>query len=103
MAVLACLALVGWKANLGAIGFTSSPATSYADPAAQRYLSVSQLARIQAALEVYRLEKGEVPEKLDTLVEAGLLGGDDLSYPWREKYYYRRTAAREFILLPPLR
>ena len=51
---------------------------------------------------MFRLEKGEVPEKLDALVEAGLLKPEELRYPWREPYYYRRSAAREFVLLPPL-
>ena len=66
-------------------------------------ISRAQLARIEAALEVYRLEKGEWPEALDSLVAAGLLKGHDLRHPWRETYYYRRTPEGRFVLLPPLR
>jgi hypothetical protein len=82
---------------------SGQPTSSYADPAAHRFVSRSQLSRIEAALEVYRLESGKVPEKLEVLVSAGLLEEDDLRYPWREPYYYRPTSEREFILLPPLR
>ena len=60
-------------------------------------------AIIEAALEVFRLEKGNLPERLDSLVEVGLLRTEDLRYPWRDDYYYRRTSDRQFILLPPLR
>lgn len=100
--VLAMLVLIGTRLEPEAISL-SSPSTYYADPAAQRLVSRSQLSRIEAALAVYQLERGELPEKLDALAEAGLLGRDDLRYPWLTPYYYRRVSAREFILLPPLR
>ncbi len=86
----------------GMLSLASSPASTFADPSAQRFISRTQVKRIEAALEVFRLEKGDVPEKLDALVEAGLLKPEELRYPWREQYYYRRLAAREFVLLPPL-
>ena len=86
----------------GTLSLASSPASAFADPAAQRFISRTQVKRIESALEVFRLEKGDVPEKLDALVEAGLLKPEELRYPWREQYYYRRLAAREFVLLPPL-
>jgi hypothetical protein len=86
----------------GALSFASSPASSFSDPAAQRFISRTQAKRIEAALEQFRLEKGDVPERLDSLVEAGLLKPEELRYPWREQYYYKRLAAREFVLLPPL-
>lgn len=86
----------------GAFTLSGSAASSFADPAAQRFISRTQLKRIESALEVFRLEKGEVPERLDALVDAGLLKPEELRYPWREQYYYRRLAAREFVLLPPL-
>ncbi|MFL5345215.1 MAG: DUF4388 domain-containing protein [Hyalangium sp.] len=101
MAVLA--AIVFLVAQLtGTLSLASSPASTFADPAAQRFISRTQVKRIEAALVVFRLEKGDVPEKLDALVEAGLLKPEELRYPWREQYYYRRLAAREFVLLPPL-
>ncbi len=101
MATLGALLFVGTQFS-GGLSLASSPASSFADPAAQRFISRTQIKRIEAALEVFRLEKGEVPERLETLVEAGLLKPEELRYPWREQYYYRRLAAREFILLPPM-
>ncbi|WP_224249506.1 DUF4388 domain-containing protein [Hyalangium gracile] len=86
----------------GKLSLASSPASRFSDPAAQRFISRTQVKRIEAALEIFRLEKGELPDKLDALVEAGLLKPEELRYPWREQYYYRRLAAREFVLLPPL-
>jgi hypothetical protein len=74
-----------------------------ADPAAQRQIAQAQRVRIEAALEVFQLEKGTLPERLDALVDAGLLAPEELRYPWREEYYYRRLAARQFVLLPPVR
>lgn len=103
MGVLALLGLVGSRLNLDSISLWASPSASYADPAAQHLLSRAQISRIEAALDVYRLEKGEVPERLDALVEAGLLAHEDLHYPWRDAYYYRRTSPSGFVLLPPLR
>ena len=70
------------------------------------------MSRIDAALEVYRLEKGSLPDALGELVDAGLLAPDDLRYPWRDEYYYRRTRRRRVraaapaavaINLPPTR
>jgi Domain of unknown function (DUF4388) len=78
-------------------------ATALEDAALQRHLSRAQQARIRAALDVYRLERGEFPTTLAALVQAGLLTEGDLHFPWAEPYYYRRTSPREFVLLPPLR
>ena len=56
---------------------------------------------LRGALEVYRLERGEYPDALGRLVDAGLASGRDLSYPWSEPYFYRRSEGR-FVLLPPV-
>ncbi len=48
------------------------------------------MERLRGALEVYRLERGEYPDVLGRLVEAGLASGRDLRYPWSQEYYYRR-------------
>jgi hypothetical protein len=101
--VLGLLALMGSRLDLDAFSLSNSPASSYADPAAQRFIARAQISRIEAAINVFRLEKGEVPRELDALVEAGLLGKEDLKYPWRDAYYYRRTSPSQFVLLPPLR
>lgn len=103
MLVLVALAAVASRVDLDAFSLSTSPASSYADPAAQRFIARAQVSRIEAALDVYRLERGELPDRLDALVEAGLLGREDLRYPWREAYYYRRTSPGDFVLLSPLR
>ncbi|PTL82375.1 DUF4388 domain-containing protein [Vitiosangium sp. GDMCC 1.1324] len=101
--VLAALGFVGSRLRPDTWDLGDDSASSFADPAAQRLLATAQQARIQAALEVFRLEKGALPERLDALVEVGLLQREDLRYPWRDDYYYRRTSDRQFILLSPLR
>lgn len=102
-AVLAVLGLVVSRLPVGLTDLGGASATTFADPAAQRFIAQAQQARIAAALEVFRLEKGELPEGLEALVEARLLQPEDLRYPWREEYYYRRIDPQQFILLPPLR
>jgi hypothetical protein len=101
--VLAALGFVATRLQLDSWDLGSDSGSSYADPATQRLVAQAQRARISAALEVFRLEKGALPDGLEALVEAGLLQQDDLRYPWREAYYYRRVSDRQFILLPPLR
>jgi hypothetical protein len=101
--VLLLLAVVASRFKLRSSGWVSSPATQYVDPAAQRFISRVQLRRIRAAIEVYQLERGPAPDRLSALVEAGLLGEEDLRYPWQDGYYYRQTMGGGFILLPPLR
>lgn len=73
------------------------------EPAAQRLVARGQLERIKAALDVYKLEHGELPEALEVLASEKLLAPGDLQFPWGERYYYRRTAAHAYVLLPPLR
>jgi hypothetical protein len=72
------------------------------DNAAQRFVSRYQVQRLAGALEVYRLERGELPERLDALVETGLVTRRDLHHPWRGEYHYRRTAEGRYVLLPPI-
>ena len=69
----------------------------------QRFAARQQMSRIGAALEVYRLEKGALPTTLRELSEVGILSTDDLHYPWRDDYFYRRTDKGAYVLLPPLR
>jgi hypothetical protein len=72
------------------------------DNSAQRFVSRYQLQRLAGALDVYRLERGEYPERLDALVDAGLVTRRDLRHPWRQDYYYRRTPEGRYVLLPPI-
>ena len=69
--------------------------------AVARVLSRDQILRLESALELYRTEHGEYPQQLSQLVEGQVLAEQDLKYPYREPYYYRRTQ-QGFVLLPPL-
>ena len=72
------------------------------DNAAQRFISRYQVQRLAGALEVFRLESGEYPERLDALVDADLVSSRDLRHPWQQPYYYRRTSEGRYVLLPPV-
>ncbi len=102
MLVVGALLVAFTRVDVGSFRFGGSGGTTYTDPAAQRFASNAQMSRLQTALEVYRLEKGELPNALIELVEAGLVNSDDVRYPWRDDYYYRRDGSR-YVLLPPLR
>src|SRR5882762_1157613 len=69
--------------------------------AVARLLARGQLLRLESALELYRLEHGEYPRELRQLVEGRVVPEEDLRYPFREPYHYRRTQ-QGFVLLPPL-
>jgi hypothetical protein len=103
MMVFLGLVFLSTQIEFAAIRQGKGSATTYTDPAAQRFISRQQLSRISAALDLFKLEKGDWPAGLTDLVEAGLLSRDDLSYPWRDDYYYRRTEGGAYVLLPPLR
>ncbi len=97
------LALFLSQFNIPRIHLASSATSSYRDSSLQRLISRSQIGRISSALQVYRTERGQLPDKLETLVGLDLLGEGDLHYPWSENYYYHRISDQEFVLLPPLR
>lgn len=103
LVLLATLVFAAADSSWSSLSIAGASQGTLADAATLRLISRSQLVRIQAAVDVYRLERGELPQALDSLVVSGLLTPDDLRYPWHEPYYYRRLAAEEFILLPPLR
>jgi hypothetical protein len=103
MLVVGVVFFIGSRVDFGSVRLGGSNATSYTDPAAQRFFSQQQRSRIESALEVYRLEKGSLPMALSELVDVGLLSSDDLHYPWRDDYFYRRASDGTFVLLPPLR
>jgi hypothetical protein len=100
VAIAAALAAIAYAADRR--GFAAGPGGSVGDNAAQRFLARYQLERLRGALEVYRLERGEYPERLPQLVEAGLASARDLKYPWEQEYYYRRRTEGRFVLLPPV-
>lgn len=100
--VVGVLFVLFTRVDLGSVRLAGS-GTRYTDPAAQRIASQQQMARIGAALELYRLEHGGLPTVLTDLEESGLLSADDLRYPWRDNYYYRAQEGGQYVLLPPLR
>jgi hypothetical protein len=72
------------------------------DNTAQRFIARYQLQRLAGALEVFRLENGEYPERLEALLDADLVTRRDLRHPWLQPYHYRRTPDGRFVLLPPI-
>ncbi len=101
--VLAGLVLVAVSSNLNPWSLSGSARIGFEESAVQQAVARAQVSRLEAALDVYRLEKGEYPPSLGALVDTRLVSPSDLRYPWRDPYYYRRVAPQEFILLPPLR
>lgn len=97
------IAVLGIGVASESSAFRRSRASFFVDTAAERHISLAQQARIRAALEVYRVERGVLPESLSQLVEVGLLEEEDLHYPWTDRYHYRRSGEQAFVLLPPLR
>jgi hypothetical protein len=102
LAIAAALAGIAYWIDRRGLAFGGDDGTALRDNTAQRFLARYQMERLRGALEVYRLERGEYPERLGGLVETGLASGRDLSYPWPEPYYYRRRPEGRFVLLPPL-
>jgi hypothetical protein len=102
MAVLVGLLLAATQVDFRAIRLARTNATTFSDPAAQRFASQHQLSRVIAALQLFKLEKGELPKSLSELVDAQLLAADDVHYPWTEPYFYRKQDDGDFVLLPPL-
>ncbi len=101
--VLAGLVLVAVSSNLNPWSLSGAARLGFEESAVQQAVARAQVSRLEAALDVYRLEKGEYPSSLEALVDTRLVSPSDLRYPWRDPYYYRRVAPQQFILLPPLR
>ncbi|HEY6003305.1 MAG TPA: DUF4388 domain-containing protein [Anaeromyxobacter sp.] len=102
LAVAAALASIAYWADRRGVAFGSQGSAALRDNAAQRFLARYQMERLRGALEVYRLERGEYPEALPALVDAGLASPADLRYPWSQDYHYRRKPGGRFVLLPPV-
>lgn len=103
MAVLAGLVGLLLGTQLNPWAGRSSTASGFAEGVLRQQMTRAQLSRIHGALDVYRLERGDVPPSLEALVDQGLLSASDVRFPWTDRYYYRRVGPQEFILLPPLR
>jgi hypothetical protein len=99
-AALAGIAM--WVDRFGLAFGAHGGGTAVRDNTAQRFLARYQLERLRGALEVYRLERGQYPDGLGALLEAGLASPRDLTFPWTQPYYYRRRPEGRFVLLPPV-
>ena len=97
------LALAGLGFFVTERGHALDPSGGHAfrDNRPELFVARAQLERLRSALEVYRLEQGEYPEALASLVEADLLAPRDLRYPWSQPYWYRRDG-KGYRLLPPV-
>ena len=91
----------GWTSAAVAVG-DGGGGVALRDNVAPRFLARYQLARLRGALEVYRVEKGQYPERLEELVEVGLVSPRDLRHPWSQPYHYRRRPDGGFVLLSPV-
>jgi len=91
-----------WMDRHGLAWAESTHGAALRDNAAQRFVARYQVERLAGALEVYRLEQGAYPERLDALVTAGIVTSRDLHHPWQQGYYYRRTPEGRYVLLPPI-
>lgn len=91
-------ALILW-AQLG--GGRVQTARYRPDPVRAR-LANGQLRVIRRALEVYRHQSGDYPERLEQLVEGGFLSERDLRFPYQRRYAYEREGDG-VLLLRPLR
>jgi hypothetical protein len=101
LATVAIAAALAGLVHLGLERLAQGGPGRVQDLAAERFLARAQAARLAESLEIYRLERGEYPDTLAALVEAGLATRADLRWPWREDYHYRRKAEGGFVLLPP--
>jgi hypothetical protein len=102
VAIAAAIAAVVYAADRRDLASGAGAGAVVREDGARRFLARYQLERLRGALEVYRLERGEYPDGLARLVEAGLVGARDLRYPWEQEYYYRRRPEGRFVLLPPV-
>ncbi len=100
--IAAALAGLATWIDRGAMAADGPRGIAVRDDAARRVASRYALERLRGALEVYRVEKGVYPERLDELVAERLVDPRDLRFPWPAPYYYRRTQEGTFVLLPPL-
>jgi hypothetical protein len=99
---VALAALAFWVDQRGVAIGDAAASAELRDNVAPRLLARYQVARLRGALEVYRVERGQFPDRLEELVEAGLVTGRDLTHPWSQPYHYRRRPDGGFVLLPPV-
>lgn len=72
----------------------------YLDLALQTVVSRAHIQRIHEAIQIYRLQKGNFPDGLATLVSEGLLVEEDLRFPWQRPYHYSHNGSGYQLLRP---
>lgn len=72
----------------------------FLDQSVEQLLSKSHLQRLQRALAVYHAENGKFPERLQDLVDSGLVSERELCFPWRSNYFYERDETSYQLLRP---
>lgn len=73
---------------------------TFHDPSAQELIDLSYSRRLQRAIEVYRLEHGRLPARLDELVREKLVRESALRFPWRQQRVYERRDGSYRLLRP---
>jgi hypothetical protein len=101
--VLGGAAVVGllWALELSPRNLRRSDRLNGVPPEAFRQaLGDGSLARVQRALEVFRLRTGHYPDHLEQLVERGLLEQGDLHRPYERSFAYMRNGERYTLVRP---
>ena len=95
----ALLAAVWLLALLGAATLPENPFTPWRLVAASRdtdtlrtYASRNRVGRLERGIEVYYLDRGAMPERLEQLAEGGYVDPVNLADPWGRPYAYSRDA-----------
>ncbi len=94
--VVVCVALVYFKPNVLNLFLDSKIEAPGMEPPSH-YIQKTQIQRIKQALELYRLEKGNYPGRLEELVVANLLQKRDLFYHKRTSYKYELKDGKYFL------
>lgn len=102
LVLLGALALLLTRVDLRGLRLWGPGERAFEGSAVLGFVGRWQRSRIESALSAYRAVHGAVPDDLQELVSQGILAPSDLRYPWRERYYYRKTGEASYLLLPPL-
>jgi hypothetical protein len=107
-AVLASALVLGMLAALALLLHLQVPATApggaamVAAPALDSARAAFEMRRLRNALDAWRVARGDWPDRLEELPEAGWLGRDALTSETGAPYYYARSDDG-FVLLSPER
>ncbi len=103
MYALIVVVLVGlwWLVEIDMFALVNkSGALAFQNPLARELVGSAQKQRLHTALEVYRLEVGNYPEKLENLVQVGLVEARELRFPWTNPYQYQRREGGYLLVRP---